>query len=228
LTTETRPIRTLVFERIASRSIATFTATAILLSGLAARAEEPPPVCPNGYAWDAASGRCERPTTGYPTPLQQTTQATYVPQSVALSGPRVIKDWQEGDPVPDGYRVTQRTRTGLIVGGAVTFGVLYLLSVMGAAIVHDANAAFRSNDNADALFIPGIGPFVQIAKTTSATGNLFNVIDGVAQSGGLVMLFVGLTSPKHVLVRNDLARPRIAPMPMIGANGAGIGLVGQF
>jgi len=144
-----------------------------------------------------------------------------------MSGPRVIKDWQEGEPVPDGYHVAQRVRTGLVVGGAVTFGVLYLISVMGAAIVHDVNNGVGGTDNADALFIPGVGPFVQMTKTSSASGNVFNAIDGIAQCGGIAMLLVGLTSPRNVLVRNDLGAT-ILPAPYLSASGGGIGLVGRF
>ena len=40
----------------------------------------------------------------------------YVPQSVALSGPRIITDWNDDDPVPYGYHPSTRTRTGMIVG----------------------------------------------------------------------------------------------------------------
>jgi hypothetical protein len=194
---------------------------------MAARAQEAAPTCPNGFSWDEASGRCVSRHVEYPTPMQQTTQGTYVPQSVAMSGPRVIRDWQDGDPVPEGYHITQRTRTGLVVGGAVTFGVLYIISVMGAAIVHDANNSLGGTDNADALFIPGVGPFVQMTKTTSASGNVFNAIDGIAQCGGLAMLLVGLTNPRNVLVRNDLGAT-IIPAPYVSANGGGMGLVGRF
>jgi hypothetical protein len=218
-----------VVKRLSVIGVASFSAVAMSLAPEGARADDPAgPVCPSGYVWDQASARCLAREAGYPTPLRQTTQATYVPQSVAMSGPRVIKDWQEGDPVPDGYRVKQHARVGLVVGGTVTFGILYLFSVLGAAIVHDANNAVGGHDNADAFFIPGVGPFMEMTKTTSATGNVFNVIDGVGQCAGLAMLIVGLTSPKNVLVRNDLGKPLILPAPYIGQGSGGIGLVGRF
>ncbi len=67
-----------------------------------------------------------------------------------------------------------------------------------------------------------------MAKTTSATGNVFNAIDGAGQCAGLIMLIVGLSSPKQVLVRNDLAKSWILPTPYVGPSGGGVGLVGQF
>jgi hypothetical protein len=118
-------------------------------------------------------------------------------------------------------------RKQLIVGGAVMFGILYFLSTMGAAIVHDENA-HGGHDNADALYVPAVGPFIQMIRTSSAIGNEMNVMDGIGQTAGLVMLIVGVTSPKTILVRNDLGTVRVAPMPLVGSHGSGLGLVGSF
>jgi hypothetical protein len=52
---------------------------------------------------------------------------------IVVSDPRVIRDWQEGEPIPAGYHPAQRMRTGAIVAGAVTFGVLYIISALIAA-----------------------------------------------------------------------------------------------
>ena len=165
----------------------------------------------------------QAPNGEYATPLQQQTQQTYVPQSVAFSGPRQIRDWNEGEPVPPGYHPAQRTRTGLIVGGAVLFGVFYLISAFVASVSSDSG-----NSGNNALWLPGVGPFIQMANTSSATGNLVLVIDGAAQSGGLAMLIYGIVSPKTVLVRNDLATtPLVLPI-RVGSDGYGLGVVGHF
>lgn len=162
----------------------------------------------------------------YTAPLYQRTQPTYVPQSVAMSGPRMITDWEEGQAIPPGYHVTTHIRKGLVIAGSVVFGTMWLISSLVAAVSSDANQG-RSNPDG-ALWVPGIGPFVQMANTSSATGNFVLVIDGVAQTGGLTMLIVGLTSPKTVLVRNDLGL-HVQPTPMaLGRNGGGFGLVGSF
>ena len=163
-----------------------------------------------------------QPAPVYPTPLYQQTQGTYVPQSVAMSGPRVITDYQEGDPIPPGYRESTRTRTGLVVGGAVLFGTLWMFSALGAAVSSDTGT------DASALYIPGVGPFLEMGKTTTATGNFFNVVDGIGQCAGIAMLVYGLSSPRHVLVRNDLGKPTIIPMPFVAKEGGGMGVVGLF
>jgi hypothetical protein len=66
-----------------------------------------------------------------------------------------------------------------------------------------------------------------MTRTETATGNVFLAIDGIAQAAGATMLIVGITSPKTVLIRNDLAEVRVAPMK-IGQDGNGLGLVGTF
>jgi hypothetical protein len=165
----------------------------------------------------------------YVAPLYQQTQDSYVPQSVAMSGPHEIRSWQEGDAIPSGYHRVERLRRGLIVAGAVTFGTLYLLSSLSAAASADANQG-QANP-LGALWVPGIGPFIQMAQTSSATGNYVLAIDGLAQSAGLAMLIVGLTSTKTVLVRNDLGeeeKPKIQATPIVGRNMTGMGLVGTF
>src|SRR5262245_26215914 len=57
----------------------------------------------------------------YPAPLSQTTQPSYVPQSVALSGPKQL-EYDEGQSVPPGYTPVEKKRKGPIIAGAVVLG----------------------------------------------------------------------------------------------------------
>lgn len=205
------------------RLASAITAAALVTTLAAPRAyaQQLPPSQPPPASAQAQNGE-------YVAPLQQQTQQVYMPQSVALSGPRIIKDYEEGEPIPPGYHAEAKIRTGLVVGGAVTFGVLYLLSALVGAAINDVNkATSSSNDSGDFLFVPVAGPFLQMTKTETSTGNVFLAIDGIAQAAGATMLIVGLTSPKTVLVRNDLGEVRVMPMRM-GQNGGGLGLVGTF
>jgi hypothetical protein len=169
----------------------------------------------------------------YTAPMYQTTQTTYVPQSVAMSGPRQITDWKEGEPVPDGYHVEQRTRRGLVIGGALSFGIPYFFSAFAAAVSADANQG--STNPLWPMWIPGLGPFIQMTQsqtTSSSTATFLLGIDGVAQTAGLIMLFAGITSPRNVLVRNDLAKNdgkvHVQAAPVVGRNMTGVGVVGTF
>jgi hypothetical protein len=186
-----------------------------------------PPPPPPGYppAYPPPAGYAP----GYVTPLYQQTQPSYVPQSVAMSGPHVIRDWSEGEPIPPGYHPVTKMRTGLVVGGAVLFGVTYLFSALGAAIGADANPG-QSNPFG-ALWVPAAGPFIQVFQNgNSATGSLLLVLDGLCQVGGISMFAIGLASPKTALVRNDLASrtPHLSFAPIVGPGRSGLGLVGTF
>lgn len=211
---------------LSSRIASAVTAAIIVSTLVAPRAyaqglppSQPPP----------ASARA--PNGEYTAPLAQQTQQVYMPQSVALSGPRIIRDYEEGEPIPPGYHAETRIRSGLVVGGAVTFGVMYLISVLVGAAMNDAAKAESAygggGTRGDFLFVPVLGPFLQMSKTSTSSGNVTLAIDGIAQAGGAVMLVVGVTSPRTVLVRNDLGEIRITPMK-VGERGTGLGLVGTF
>src|ERR1700676_408234 len=133
--------------KIMQRLLACLTLLSVLCASMPLRAQDEPPapktaLPPLSSPGDAPSPKTAPPLRSsssrasngeYVAPLAQETQQSYVPQSVALSGPRTIGDWKEGDPVPDGYRTATRVRRSAIIGGAVTFGVLYLLSALAAA-----------------------------------------------------------------------------------------------
>lgn len=162
----------------------------------------------------------------YPAPLSQTMQPSYVPQSVALSGPEEIDDVEDGRYAPPGYTEVHRSRRHLIVGGAVTLGVSYGISAMVAAIGDDARGSDGKNDVAS-MWVPVAGPFLQLAQTDSSTAKFFLVGLGGAQVAGAIMLYVGMTSKQRVFVRNDLvSNVTITPYTMHGTSG--LALTGSF
>lgn len=215
--------------RIASILLATLPVLALLQGAAQADDddEQPPlPTYPPPY---------QGPPQGQPVyqaPLSQTTQGTYVPQSVALSGPEEIED-VEGRRIPAGYTQVKRTRKGMLIGGGVTLGVSYGYAVLFAAAGSD-EARYDDYDGSSgknefaALWIPVAGPFIQIADTDSSTGKLALAGLGTAQVIGAVMLYYGLTTKKTVYVRNDLLGS-LQMTPMVGANGGnGMAVTGRF
>jgi hypothetical protein len=167
-----------------------------------------------------------QPLPVYPAPLAQTTQSTYVPQSVAMSGPEEIHDFDFSRPVPLGYTPIERNRKHLIVGGAVTFGVVYGLSAFVASIGEDSARGERSNQ-VGALWVPVAGPFIQIGQTDSASGRFFLASVGAAQLAGALMLYYGVTTKERVLVRNDLVGS-LGVAPLAGHGASGMALTGRF
>ncbi len=165
------------------------------------------------------------PQPVYPTPLTQTTQGTYVPQSVAMSGPEEIEDVDDDRRAPAGYTQVYRTRKHLIVGGAVTFAVPYLLSAFTASVSQD----WSNNGHNDlaSLFIPVAGPFIEMGNTGSATAKFLLAGLGGTQLAGAIMLYYGVTSKQRVFVRNDLAGS-LQIKPLADRNIQGIALSGSF
>lgn len=209
-------------------------AAAFLVCGPSARAQDMP-YAPQQVQGPPPPNTAVAPNGEYVAPIQQQTQQIYVPQSVAMSGPREIRDWSEGDPIPPGYHPTTSIRRGLVIAGAVTFGAVYLLNVLTAAASLDACKAYSSVTNstctdASMLFIPVVGPFIQVTRTSgSASLSTLLVIDGIAEAAGVFMFVAGLAWQRTSLIRNDLgrntpAKPTIAPY----FSGAGGGLVGTF
>jgi hypothetical protein len=134
------------------------------------------------------------------------------------TGPKTL-DWSEGDQVPPGYHLDTQVRKGLVIGGSVTFGAVYMLSVTAAAF-----------GGARQLLIPVAGPFVAIGESQATDGEAAAlVLNGALQVGGLAMLIAGLAAPRKVLIRNDVDQGFVMPTPMsFGASSGGIGLVGTF
>ena len=164
------------------------------------------------------------PNGEYVAPMQQQTQQTYVPQSVAMSGPRVIKDWNEGEPIPPGYHPSSRVRGGLIGGGAGLFGAVYLLfGLLPAAIGSDVCDVGGCKNTLWPLYLPVVGPFITIGTVHNpgATGGIFLALDGLAQAGGVAMIIIGAIG-RTVLVRNDLGEAPNNPLEFkVGKNMTG-------
>jgi hypothetical protein len=165
-----------------------------------------------------------------PEPRPATVIVAPLAPAAAPAGPRVINDWQEGEPIPSGYHPSQRTRRGPIIAGVVTLGVLYFFSALIAAVSQDQADRDHTSNQAAGLYVPAVGPFITMTQSPTATEDFFLVLDGVAQTGAAVLLIYGLTSPQTVLVRDNYASaPRLMPKPMLlGKDGAGLGVVGSF
>jgi hypothetical protein len=144
-----------------------------------------------------------------------------------IDGPKVIRDYVDGDAIPPGYHPQSRPRVGLAVAGAAIFGGTYFFTAVGggAALQQDKNEGSHTSDAV--LFIPVAGPFIRAIDNDSLS-SLLLVVDGLLQTAGAAMLLGGFLATKTVLVRDDYAKRTIIPMPIVFANGAGAGVVGRF
>ncbi len=123
-------------------------------------------------------------------------------------------------------------RTGLAIGGGVTFGVTWLLSALvGAALSESFNDddTIENDDTAWPLFIPVAGPFIGIGTMEASYGPGFIlVLDGLAQTGGLAMFIAGLAAKKQMLVRDDVYAVDIEVAPLVGGGTSGLAVTAKF
>ena len=149
--------------------------------------------------------------------------------------PPLRLSYDEGQPIPEGYRLRTRAHRGLLITGAIMGGAAYGFSVMGAV-----DTGFE--DNAGYLLIPIAGPWLMLAAgndppkpcpmgETCPTGNpsyksLFVGAAGVLQAVGAVLFISGVTTEQRYLERKDVA---ISVVPAsFGSDGYGLGAIGRF
>jgi hypothetical protein len=155
--------------------------------------------------------------------------------------------FQEGDPVPPGYRVEHSQSTGLIVGGGAVLGVAYAASVV---------AAMSDEKGAGWLWLPVVGPFGSIlaqdvhceaaatspesptvvvdatesarecSKKVVSTARRVTIllVDGLAQVAGGSLLVVGLSTRQRELVRDKA----VLVTPRLVGGSYGLDFWGQF
>lgn len=133
-----------------------------------------------------------------------------------------ILPYDDGDPIPLGYRVRRTHRTGLIISGSITFGIPYLLSVAGSG-----------NDTAQ--LIPVAGPFISLITEDKKceidcalyAGNDARLIaNGLVQTTGAVILVVGIAMEDAYLERTNTLGARILPTRI--GSGYGFAAFGFF
>lgn len=186
----------------------------------------------------SATGRADdldgqpEPQPGYPQgyPNGYPVQPPYAPRIYTPvygeplgAGPEEM-DYVEGTPIPYGYTRVEKTRKGLVIGGAITLGIVYSASAAFAAVGEDLRAANETRTNTSAMWIPVAGPFLQMKETSSSTGRLALFHIGLAQTAGALMLVYGLTSPRTLLVRND----QLSVVPMLSRDATGAMVSGRF
>jgi hypothetical protein len=131
-------------------------------------------------------------------------QPNYYPSSRRM---RVLP--YNGGPIPPGATLRTRRHTGLVVGGAVLFGVPYIISLSVGAVCTDSRYGCTP---AAWYMLPVIGPIITGAQTN---GGLlaFGMVNAIVQAGGLTMFILGLAMSSQELVvygENDTHRNRRA------------------
>ena len=186
----------------------------------------PPP--PQGYPGAAPQGYPPQgyPPQGYPPPYGYGPYGYGYPPQPARPPeppkPPAILPYEDGSPVPAGYRVVNRPRTTIAAIGGGILVLSYAPALYVAAI-----GSVIPDSGLEPLYIPIVGPFVALGTAEAEGSGIFWLLAlGLAQSGGAAMGIAGLVMPdEKVLYRNDV---RLRIMPVVAAGQAGLSVSGQF
>jgi hypothetical protein len=127
--------------------------------------------------------------------------------------PLVLR-YERGSAAPPGYHLEENPRKGLVIAGALTFGVPYLISLtVGGASRHEADRW---------LLLPVVGPIGTLTygmrgcdDTARCAGNILIVVglafDLAAQTAGALLFTMGYVLPKRQWVSDDDVSRRTPP-----------------
>jgi hypothetical protein len=204
------------------------------------RAQDAPPAA--GYP--PAYPPPEAPPPQYPPPSNAQPYGQAPPPYNAYPAPPpapppVVGPWkmpyEDGQPIPPGYRVEERVRTGSVVSGAILIGVPYLIGLTVAS-------ADNYEDQTRYLLVPVAGPWLMLAMhkrpascQTDTTGEcitdsllrFYLTTDGIVQGVGAVLLVWGMHGRK-ILVRDAFASSLYVAPAQLTASTNGLVLGGRF
>ncbi|HTQ02206.1 MAG TPA: hypothetical protein VMI54_00065 [Polyangiaceae bacterium] len=193
-------------------------------------APEPAPVAPAPPASPRPAPSTAAAPPGYmlvpiPQGNAETRYDVQYPQTRGALPPGMELPYEDGDPVPPGYRLLHQRRRGLIIAGSIVTGVPWAL---GLTVATSANFG----DNSGLLVVPVLGPWLMLATNPVREDNGkagergVLVLDGLMQGAGAAMFFAGMFVPRVRLVRSDVV---VSVVPLELGHGAhGLGAVGTF
>lgn len=120
----------------------------------------------------------------------------------------------------------------MIIGGGL-FGVTYIATILGAAIVSDlcqADSSLGCREASWPIYLPVVGPFVQMGYISGNGANIGRVllgIDGALQAGGLAVFIAGAVLYGRNASLTQYAR-RIQLVPYSTSTGTGLLAFGRF
>ncbi len=188
------------------------------------------------------------PALGPPTPapLTPSAPATTLPYPAPATNPGdprpPVLSYREGLPVPPGYRVEERSASGLLIAGTTLFGAGYAVALLIAGAEDFSNgtgwlavpvigpwAAISSRDfTCDTTAIPGVDPTKRCVNDAFSEVRtiVFITVDGLVQATSVGLLLAGATSSQKELVRDDI-KVALRP-PLAGQRDWRLGLSGAF
>jgi hypothetical protein len=190
----------------------------------AAAAPAPAPVAPPAPAGTPAPAPYPQPYYGqYPPPGYQP-----YPQQPYQQYPQQYQPY----PQPPRQLVTEhRPRRGLVIGGAVLFGVTWGLAASISLLATDGSLCSTANcrDMMEVLWIPIAGPALAGARDSGSDGTATWILWSVAELAGVTMFVIGVIG--HDVTTYKLAGrggPTLQLSPLLARDTSGMALTARW
>jgi hypothetical protein len=145
--------------------------------------------------------------------------------SVAAAVPPASASSSPATPSPEQAEIEhdeKSTGRPLVWIGATIFSVSYIAAVLRATTSYPSATDITTPHGA--LWIPVVGPFIDMGHTSGAANIFLLALDGAAQIGGLTLFVYGQTTPSTTHAR-DVGKTvtiRVAPVLAPGTGGAAV------
>jgi len=130
-----------------------------------------------------------------------------------------------GDPIPDGYEVAMSREDA--ASTARDAGILFLgVGYAGAYL-----AALSLPSRLGKMFVPVLGPWLNLKQVEGGDGKTWLVADGAVQGVGLGLLVGGYALAGRQLLRKPGAEAEsesVQVIPHVGRHGSGLTVAGRF
>jgi len=142
------------------------------------------------------------------------------------------QQYQPYPPLPPPQLVTEhRPRRGLVIGGAVTFGVSWGLAASISLLASDCSTCSSgTRDMYEVLWIPIAGPVLAGSRDSGSNDSAFWILWSVAELAGATMFIIGVighdvTTYKRVAGRNG---PTLQLTPLLARDTSGMALTARW
>jgi hypothetical protein len=123
-----------------------------------------------------------------------------------------------------------RPRRGLLVGGAVTFGVTWGIAAIVSSVLVDGNSGCTGGcrDFANVFWVPVVGPIWADARDPGSEGRGLLILWSAAELAGVIMLGFGLAGQDAPVYRVADRGPTLHLTPLLARDTNGLALTARW
>lgn len=126
--------------------------------------------------------------------------------------------------------MVHRIRRGLVIGGAVTFGVSWGISALVSTVLLDNGSGCNGScrESANVFWIPIVGPIWADARDPGSDGRALFIFWTAAELAGVIMFAVGVAGHDVPLYRAADRGPTLQLGPLIARDANGLALTARW